>query len=312
MNKIKTKVSRETNYVYHMLSVAKCGYDNEYGNRHLSLHSPEDLKILKGNELLITVKGGEHFGELYYGLVCVPASLDIEAVLYYEALGHLFKTGNVEEAMKLHEPVYELILPIIELHFPSGLHDFYSHFVKFESIVTICEVMARNYPIYCAKVWEQSEKELLPYAKDIENIFDQNGLSHKLEKIVGETLETDFIATFCNSLHGGAEAIDISANQDVFGIGRSYDWAVKFISHEFIIYLLKQALKDTMDFQDLMKYWNCIEGLAEFYLSLVEMDMGETFGECQNEIDFYKEIYANDTAQTARELFDKAICSFFH
>jgi hypothetical protein len=33
-NKIKAKISRETNYVYHMLPVAKCGYDNEYGNNY--------------------------------------------------------------------------------------------------------------------------------------------------------------------------------------------------------------------------------------------------------------------------------------
>ena len=100
MNKIKTKVSKETNYIYHMLSVSKCGYDNEYGNKYLSLHSSEDLKILKDNKSLITVKGGEHCGELYHWLVSMPASLDVEAKQYYESLVHLFKTGNVEENIK--------------------------------------------------------------------------------------------------------------------------------------------------------------------------------------------------------------------
>lgn len=121
MNKIKTKVSRETNFVYHMLSVAKCGYDNEYGTKYAApLHSADDLEVLKKNETLITVKGGEHCGELYWWLVSLPASSDEAASLYYEA----FKQ---------------------------------EHHQKSDSITPICDVMIRNYPIFCDKVWEISK-----------------------------------------------------------------------------------------------------------------------------------------------------------
>jgi len=307
MNKIKTKISRETNYIYHMLSVAKCGYDNEYGNKYLLKHSPEDLKILKDNERFITVKGGEHCGELYHWLVSVPASLDTEATLYYNSLGHLFRTGNIEENIKLYKSVHKLFLPANDHNFKNIVYDFYKHYAKFDIIVPICEVMIRNYSIYSNEIWEETKKRLLPYAKDIEYIFNTNGLSKQLEALTNEELKTQFIATFCNSLDGGAEAIDISANQDVFGIGRNYEWAEKFISHEFIIYLLKQSLKNTTAFQDL-KYWIYTEGLAEFYLSLA--GKGGGFKECQDVIDFYKDTYKNDNSLTASELYKKAIKKF--
>ena len=307
MNKIKTKVSRETNFIYHMLSVAKCGYDNEYGDKFASLHASDDLKILKGNESLITVAGGEHCGELYWYLVSVPASLDVEAMSYYQSLAHLFRTGNIEVSVKQYGSVYQLFLSANEPDFAESVQDFYNYYKGFLAIVPLCDVMIRNYPIYCNKVWDETQKELLLYAKDIADIFNENGLSEKLENITKERLKSEFIATFCNSLDGGAEAIDISEDQDVFGIGRDYEWAVKFISHEFVIYLLKQSLANTSAFGDL-KYWLCTEGLAEFYLSLV--GMGGGFKKGADVIEYYKALYQSDTTLTALELYNKAIKKF--
>ena len=43
MNKIKLIANRETNYVYHMLSVAKCGYDNDYGRKYRECYAENDL-----------------------------------------------------------------------------------------------------------------------------------------------------------------------------------------------------------------------------------------------------------------------------
>ena len=65
MNKIKMIADRETNYIYHMLSVAKCGYNNDYGAKYRSDYPEEDLVKLKKHESLITCAGGSHWGELY-------------------------------------------------------------------------------------------------------------------------------------------------------------------------------------------------------------------------------------------------------
>jgi len=167
--------------------------------------------------------------------------------------------------------------------------------------------MIRNYSIYCSDIWKDSEQELLPYAKNVEEIFRENLFSENLEKVANTKLKSEFFATFCNSLDGGAEAIDISANQDVFGINRSYINAVEFISHEYIIYLLKQALRDTVVFSNPIKYWAYIEGLAEFYLCLANGKESGIFKEVQKEIDFYKEIYNKNSSITPSELIHKAI-----
>ena len=302
INKIKTKVSRETNYVFHILSVAKCGYDNEYGNQYASYHSVEDLKILKRYERLITVKGGEYTGELY-GLVILPARLDIEAARYYESLGHLFETGSFEENIRKHKEIYNYFLCENEEDLLPSVRELYNVFQQHrEAIVMICDVMRRNYAIYCDKIWEKSKAELLPYAKAVEDIFVEKNLSHTLEKLTNVSLQNDFTATFVNSISGGAEAIDISKSLDVFGIGRDHQDAVKFISHEFVIYLLIQAFENKETF---VKYWIYTEGLAEFYLTLVGLESGY-FSEVQHIIEFYKKIYQENNNLSALELFQKA------
>ena len=55
MNRIRFAANPDTNYVYHMLSVARCGYDNTYGARFRPDYPPEDLAILNSHEDMITV-----------------------------------------------------------------------------------------------------------------------------------------------------------------------------------------------------------------------------------------------------------------
>ena len=303
INKIKTKVSRETNYVFHMLSVAKCGYDNEYGNRYASYHSAEDLKILKDNENFLTVKGGAHVGKLWGLLVAQPATLEIDVLLFYESLGDLFEKGNFEENVKKYKETYKHFLSENEEQLLPMVQGAYNAYLQYrEAIIMICDVMRRNYSVYCDKIWEKSKGELVPYAKAIEALFNENNMSHTLEKLTNTTLKNDFTATFVNSISGGAEAIDISETLDVFGIGRNYEQNVKFISHEFIIYLLLQVFEDRELF---FKYWTYTEGLAEFYLSLVGIENSH-FHEVKKVVEYYKKVYTENNCLSALELFMKA------
>ena len=276
MNKIKTKVNKDTNYVFHMLSAARCGYDNFYGERYRSLHKAADLNILKKYEELITVRGGEHCGELYSLLVAVPACGECSAKEYYANILAQFQK----------EPVPDLVKEYMEFKAPA---------------TEIAAVMAENYGIYEA-VWEKSEKELLEYAKQVEERFTDSGFTDKCEKLVGQELKAEYFhAAFTNSVAWGPEAIDISEEQDMFGIDRTVEDAFYFIGHEFIIYLLMEALKDTNAFQS-FEAWPLTEGLAEFYLTEV-MGNSRFFDEQLRYAEFYRERFAENPALSAKELF---------
>ena len=66
-------------------------------------------------------------------------------------------------------------------------------------------------------------------------------------------------------VEGGAEGIDISPEQDVFGIEREPEWAFRFIAHEYVIFLLRRALAGEDAFRS-VETWAITAGLAEHYL----------------------------------------------
>jgi hypothetical protein len=106
------------------------------------------------------------------------------------------------------------------------------------------------------------------------------------------------------SVEDGAEAIDISDEQDVFGIEREPIDAVYFIGHEFIIYLLFHALRNENAFKH-VDTWAATEGLAEFYLKKI---MGDTrfFNRQQEYVRFYERC-AEESSLSAVELYRKAL-----
>lgn len=260
MNKIKFAANMDTNFVFHMLSVAKCGYDNAYGNCYRDIYPAEDLAVLKENEELLTVCGGEHCGFLYGTLVSEPACAKLPAKDYYAEIIRITDNGEIPEHFK-----------------PCA-----------ETAYKISSVMIKHYDYYINNIWKIEEENIKAYIPDVLKLFEESHFTDKAENLLGFKIPVEyFTATLVTSIEHGAEAIDISSEQDVFGINRSPIDALYFIGHEFIIYLLFNALKDEKDFKKL-NTWNLTEGLAEYYLKKI---MGDTrfFNEQQKYAEFYEE-----------------------
>lgn len=230
----------DTNYVYHMLSVAGCGYDNAYGEKYRSRYDAADLSFLKQYENELTVCGGEHCGKLYHLCVTLPARAEIPCVRYYESL-LAAKDEDIPPAMKQYK----------------------------EAVFGICRIMIRYYVDYMKCIWPEESERISHYIEQLSVPFGKIDFTALAETAVGTVLSRDvFSVCLVSSVCGGAEAIDISDTQDVFGIDRSPEDALWFIGHEFIIYLLKQALHGENAFKDDWT-WPVTEGMAEYYLKKV-------------------------------------------
>lgn len=245
MNKIRFIANKDTNYVFHMLSVSKCGYDNAYGVNYASLYPKEDLAVLKTHEKLITVCGGEHCGALYGIFVCGAACAKSSAKDYYS----------------------ELIRKAASNDIPSDLSEYR------DIICQLAAVMIKHYEHYVNNIWSTELDKITQFIPIVQYLFDNSDFTEKAESAVGSKLPNEFFtATLVTSIENGAEAIDISDEQDVFGIERSPLDAFYLIGHEFIIYLLFEALREENAFKEL-NTWNITEGLAEYYLKQI---LGDT------------------------------------
>lgn len=272
MNKIVFEINRETNFVFHMLSVSKCGYENAYGEKYRHLHSEADLAVLKKYENDLTVRGGAHCGRLYWYLVCLPARGEISAAKYYE---------DFQPAPEIEE--------------------------LSEICAQICGVMIRNYDIYTAKVWPETQQGILTYVPQIQKLFDGSGFTDRTESLVAAQIP-EFRVMLTNSVAYGAEAIDISETQDVFGIDRTPEDAFFFVGHEYLIFLLKKALKDTSAFQS-FETWAITEGLAEFFLKRITGSL-HFFRFTEDKVSYYEELSKENPGITAKELYLRAEAEF--
>lgn len=273
MNRIRFAANRDTNYVFHMLSVAKCGYDNAYGESYRKDYPDEDLAVIKENERELTVCGGEHCGALHGLMVSVPACARQSAKDYYAELIRMIDNGEVPE-----------------------------NFVKYTEVVRrISTVMIRHYDHYMDNIWPVEEKKIASYIPQVLRYFENTGFTDKAEAVVGcGLLRESFTATLVTSVENGAEAIDISDEQDMFGIERDPLDAFYFIGHEYIIYLLFNALRGEGAFES-PDTWCLTEALAEYCLKKV---MGDSrfYQSYQRYVEFYEK-YDEDGKRSAAELY---------
>ena len=280
MNKIRFIANKDTNYVFHMLSVSKCGYDNAYGDHYVPLYPREDLSILKAHESLITVCGGEHCGSLYDIFVCGAACAESSAKAYYAELIRRATDNDIPIALSEHRDI----------------------------ICRLADVMIRHYDDYVENIWSREQSKIVQYIPSVQKLFENSNFTEKAEAVVGNKLPHPFFtATLVTSVENGAEAIDISREQDVFGIERTPMDAFYFIAHEFIIYLLFDALKEEEAFRELHT-WNITEGLAEYYLKQV---LGDTrfFNTHEKYVQFFDQINAQKQCD-AVDLYRKGVAFF--
>lgn len=281
MNNICFDANREANYVFHMLSVARCGYDNEYGAAYRGAYPSCDLDAIKRREELLTVCGGAHFGALFGLMVSQAACGRLPANEYYKGLIRVSREindGNIPSY------VDGSVLP----------HN--------DTIIELSEIMVRHYDRYVADIWRSENEKLDNYIAELSGLFDSARFTEKAEKLVGCGLDGRFTAILVSSIAGGAEAIDISDSQDVFGIDRSPADAFWFIGHEYIIFLLKKALAGLDAFRD-FKTWGLTEGLAEYYIKKLGGDV-KYFADQREYIDFYER--AEKDKASAAELYKAA------
>lgn len=257
MSKICVEINPITNYIFHVLSVAGVGYDNEYGRRWRHTLPENDIAVLRKYERQLTVKGGEHCGEWYGSLVCEAARGDVLPEVYYASMD---------------DP----------------------------DMAEVCRMLGGHYQDYLRDVYPETLRELEPYAAQLQQLLDESDLISRAEALVGVSIPA-FRVMLCNSLAGGAEAIDISPDQDVFGSGSTPRQKMLFIVHEYIIYLLKKALAGTAAFQT-WDTWRITEGLAEYYLTRFCEGAG-AFRQMQDVVDFYSQ---QKPGLTARELYLRA------
>ena len=284
MNKITVSLSKNANYIYHMLSVSACGYENQYGEKYKDIHHITELEILNKNKDLLTVKGGSYFGRLYSVFVSTPAAIEDEDIFlnYFEGLKDLFLNDNPIENYETYKEVYQTAYAAHRFVVTKQSSiDFYHYLIDLKKpILEICEVLINNYSIYHEYVWQKSKQELEKKKELLDKMLYLDNVMN-WEKILNHKYPFDkFEVLLCNAISGGAQAIDIAYNKDIFDAEMDVETIVQYVSHEFGIYILKDRLKQ--EDIDIYSNYEVVESVIEYFNPITYKKL--VFGNNQNNI----------------------------
>lgn len=265
----------QVNYVCHILSVAKCGYDNDYGHSFREFYDKKDFEVFSENKDELTIEGGSHAGKLLW----IPAGL----CMVQEDL-QIFLENSIQQIEQddFDLPVYD-----------KG---------QKETVLKILGVFKKYYTFYKNEIWPKEQSELIDYIKKLKQKFEENNFEQKAEELIGVHPDENFLASLVLSISGGAEAIFIGSNEDIFCAHEDLGSRVKFIAHEYIIYLLEKVFPVEENWWLNKNIYSAREGLAEFYMQEI-LGPGNSFNEMQSYIDFYK-AKSKEGKFSPKELFE--------
>lgn len=311
MYKIQIHVSLPANYIYHMLSVSKVGYDNSYGEKYLSLHNDGDLMIIKNNEIDLTVSGGEYCGKLYGLLVAKPASLeDIYSLRQYlNSIIDLFSNNDPKNTAEKYQNLNENLLDFGAKSFEDLFAILYEAFESSsDTVIQISRIYLSNINIYINHVWKNEQQNLINYKKKLTSeMSNKHSLVSDWESQLGEMFRFDaFEVILVSSIEDGAQGIDISNTKDVFNINRDVKSLIGFISHEIGIYIMFQSLPLSIK-QNMQKYWLCIESLATFHNQKILYEDKNLFAKDNVYFKKFDEIYKMNEYENFFDIIEQAV-----
>lgn len=248
MGKIQCVYDKDNNFFFHLMSVAKVGYDNAYGEKHKDSMSSEDIATMKKYEKELTMKGGEYNGKLFW------------TGMY---------AGNAQDVIN-------------RIHSGGGFPGFETYT---DVLLEIFGIFLKYHDDYCEKIWPEEEKRLDQTAQEWQKRLDEERLGEKAERLLGISRETIFFASLISSIEHGVEAIiyenESGDTYDLFSIDRDYNSARAMFLHEYIIALLGKRIPFAIDSYD--RY----EGLAEYYTEEL-IGKTYNFTCMEKYIDFYR------------------------
>jgi hypothetical protein len=273
-------VEKCPNYIFHLMAVAKVGFESEYADIYMNSVLPEDIAFIKEHENLLSMGGVGYCGDLLPIMLFFPAYINLESVNalreYFFLLDSGFQANNFQAFLKRYAFYNEKLKswsPVEEEHLKS-LSQYR------EIIAKLGNIYLRNYTAYEEKVWNKEIINLDKVALEINEYFKDREVITKWENLTGMTFKfANYNIVLCSAIKGGPNANSLGYERNVFHHDRPFDYMTQFISHEVGTHIMIDVYRDI--------YYTEVEGLKAF-------DMGVLYGAYENLAKFYNTMIFKD------------------
>ena len=261
------------NYLWHIMGVAKIGYDSEYSDLYRDTIISGDLKYIESKKSLLAFKEGEG-GELSGFFAMLPAWLNLENKSdfekYFNTLIAALQKGS--------------LLPFVDTFKDADWSDlFFSEFIKRdnlpkgnEELITVSQKLAsiylNNFDSYIDKVWPIAENSMSSRAENLNNIFEATDYISKWENFLGIPFAANhYEIVLCYANKNGPDYNSLGYDSNLFYFDKSFKKTWQFLSHEIGTHILiKTYFKlSTEGNLDRSKLYSAYENLSMFYNKII-------------------------------------------
>jgi hypothetical protein len=309
-------VEKCPNYIFHLMAVAKVGFDSEYGDKYKDSVLPEDIAYIQRHKNLLLVGGGSA-GELVDVMISFPSYINLESAdafkEYFSLLDMGFNTNNFQPFLEK----YDLYNEKLKHWFPVEEEYLRSITEYREVIAELGRIYLRNYATYEEKVWDAEKTELDKVALKINQYFKDRDIISKWEAVTGKEFKfNNYQIVLCSAIKNGPDANSLGYERIVFYPDTAFDYMTQFISHETGTHILIDVLKEVYGlkkFEDGMLY-GAYESLAKFYNAILLNNKNLSYNMPQfhdeEYLKIYDEIYHKNQNIPATELLVEGIETF--
>lgn len=261
------------NYLWHVLAVARIGYDSDYAERYLHTIAAEDRACLQKNEKLLSFGYGEG-GALSGFFTALPSWLGLETendfAAYFDALDTAFQRGSLIPFVEAFtaadwtDPFMAEVLTRPDL--PSDV------IVLRETAMRLGDVYLRHLGRYQRDVWPHAAAAMRIRMDELNGYFCRRDIIAEWERLLGIRFAADrYRICLCYANKNGPDYNSLGYSANLFYYDKPLPQTIHFLSHEVGTHLLiglyyDLAWANTYEHQQLYSAYEC---LAMFYNRLI-------------------------------------------
>ena len=271
MKTVKAVIEVGPNFIFHLMAVARNGFDSDYAVRYRDTINAADLAVLEEHRHDLVFRDGGS-GTLAFLMIFFPAYLNLETSSalgeYFDLLNIGLTKGDCHEFMSRYRAAFARQREWT--HSVGGEWILQKHLPYKDAITRLGEAYIRNLESYQSHAWPIESDGMRRVATEINSYLDQADLIGRWESLVGiEFRHSVYQIVLCSAIKNGPSANSLGYERNVFYSGDDPDYMRKFISHEVGTHILFPVLRDLSDGRDPSLAYKAFENLARYYNSLV-------------------------------------------
>ncbi len=271
MKTVKAVVEVGPNYIFHLMAVARNGFDSDYAVRYRDTINAADLAAL-GEHRRDLVFRDSGSGNLAFLMIFFPAYLNLETSSalgeYFDLLNIGLAEGDCREFMSRYRDAFARQREWT--HTVDGEWVLQKHLPYKDAITRLGEAYVRNFEPYRSHAWPIESERMRMLAVEINRYLDQADLVGRWESLVGIEFKSHlYQIVLCSAIKNGPSANSLGYERNVFYSGDDPNYMRKFISHEVGTHILFPAFRDLSHGRDPSLAYKAYENLARYYNSLV-------------------------------------------